>query len=132
MVRGSHAATSFYHKCSTALVQQLGRVLPTHMMYTANACGDDDVTFVAVHDSYWTHASTVDTMNVHCRKQFVRLHEQPLLGRLFEFFNMYFNGAELKQSGSKGKQPRLAEIKPPPERGDFQMGEVLKSRYFFN
>ena len=105
----------------------------THMMYTANACGNDDVTFVAVHDSYWTHASTIDTMNVHCREQFVRLHSQPLLGRLSEYFDVYFNGAELKASGSgKGQPAKYADIRPPPERGDFDLNEVIKSKYFFN
>jgi DNA-directed RNA polymerase len=109
----------------------------THMMYTANACGTDDVTFVAVHDSYWTHASTVDTMNVHCREQFVRLHSQPLLGRLSEYFELYFQGAELKtgggrRSGQGGVGPGVVDIAPPPERGDFDLQEVIKSPYFFN
>jgi DNA-directed RNA polymerase len=35
----------------------------THMMYTAEKCMADGVAFAAVHDSYWTHASTVDHMN---------------------------------------------------------------------
>ena len=108
----------------------------THMMYTANACGDEDVTFVAVHDSYWTHASTVDSMNVHCREQFVRLHSQPLLGRLSEYFDVYFNGAELKSSSRRSKKDESstakADIKPPPKRGDFDLNEVVKSKYFFN
>lgn len=35
----------------------------THMMYTAERCMKLGLTFVAVHDSYWTHAGTVEKMN---------------------------------------------------------------------
>jgi DNA-directed RNA polymerase len=99
----------------------------THMMYTANACAKEDVTFVAVHDSYWTHANTVDAMNVHCREQFVRLHSQPLLSRLGDYFSLYFDGAPHLSDATK-----CVVIKPPPERGDFDLNEVLRSKYFFN
>lgn len=100
----------------------------THMMYTANACNEDSVRFVSVHDSYWTHAATVDIMSAHCRQQFVRLHSQPLLPRLYEFFNTYYNGREYE--GPSGKQ--IVQILPPPKRGDFDLNEVLAAKYFFS
>uniref|UniRef100_A0A3B4ANA1 DNA-directed RNA polymerase n=1 Tax=Periophthalmus magnuspinnatus TaxID=409849 RepID=A0A3B4ANA1_9GOBI len=51
----------------------------THMMLTSLHCHSAGLTFVSVHDCYWTHALTVDTMNKICREQFVALHSQPIL-----------------------------------------------------
>ena len=66
----------------------------------------------------------------------MRLHSQPLLGRLSEYFDVYFNGAELKSSSRRSKKDEsstaTADIKPPPKRGDFDLNEVVKSKYFFN
>lgn len=41
------------------------------MMFTALACRDENITFAAVHDSYWTHACDVDRMGEILREQFV-------------------------------------------------------------
>ncbi|KAI4893993.1 hypothetical protein NFI96_014061 [Prochilodus magdalenae] len=57
----------------------------THMMLTALYCYSAGLTFVSVHDCYWTHALTVDTMNKVCREQFVALHSQPILQDLSKF-----------------------------------------------
>jgi len=39
----------------------------THMMLTALECQKRDITFAAVHDSYWTHASDVPEMSAILR-----------------------------------------------------------------
>uniref|UniRef100_A0A8C1L359 DNA-directed RNA polymerase n=1 Tax=Cyprinus carpio TaxID=7962 RepID=A0A8C1L359_CYPCA len=57
----------------------------THMMLTSLHCYRAGLTFVSVHDCYWTHAVTVDTMNRVCREQFVALHSQPILEELSGF-----------------------------------------------
>uniref|UniRef100_A0A8C5D5J6 DNA-directed RNA polymerase n=1 Tax=Gouania willdenowi TaxID=441366 RepID=A0A8C5D5J6_GOUWI len=57
----------------------------THMMLTALHCYSAGLTFVSVHDCFWTHALTVDTMNKVCREQFVALHSQPILQELSDF-----------------------------------------------
>uniref|UniRef100_A0A6Q2XNU6 DNA-directed RNA polymerase n=1 Tax=Esox lucius TaxID=8010 RepID=A0A6Q2XNU6_ESOLU len=57
----------------------------THMMLTALYCYSAGLTFVSVHDCFWTHAITVDTMNKVCREQFVALHSQPILQELSNF-----------------------------------------------
>uniref|UniRef100_A0A671UG92 DNA-directed RNA polymerase n=1 Tax=Sparus aurata TaxID=8175 RepID=A0A671UG92_SPAAU len=57
----------------------------THMMLTALHCYSAGLTFVSVHDCFWTHALTVDTMNKVCREQFVNLHSQPILKELSKF-----------------------------------------------
>ena len=35
----------------------------THVMYTAMQCAKENITFAAVHDSYWTHPSSVKRIN---------------------------------------------------------------------
>lgn len=58
-----------------------------HMMMTSLSCEKAGLTFVSVHDCFWTHACTVPTMNRICREQFVSLHSQPILENLSNFFN---------------------------------------------
>ncbi|XP_074309443.1 DNA-directed RNA polymerase 1B, mitochondrial-like [Silene latifolia] len=89
----------------------------SHMMMTAIACKRLGLTFAGVHDSYWTHACDVDEMNRILREKFVELYEQPILENLLESFQTSF--------------PNL-EFPPLPERGDFDLRDVLESRYFFN
>ncbi|NXL40006.1 RPOM protein, partial [Glaucidium brasilianum] len=57
----------------------------THMMLTALHCLRKGLTFVSVHDCYWTHALTVDVMNQICRQQFVALHSEKILQDLSKF-----------------------------------------------
>lgn len=102
----------------------------THMMYTANACKAEGITFVAVHDSFWTHAATVDIMNVHTREQFVRLHSQPLLENLYQYYKRNYDGLKYKKANKVGEKPVV--IEHYPELGTFDIKEVLNSKYFFN
>ncbi|WOK92644.1 DNA-directed RNA polymerase 1B, mitochondrial-like [Canna indica] len=89
----------------------------SHMMMTAVACKMAGLNFAGVHDSYWTHACDVDQMNRILREKFVELYETPILEDLLETFQKSF--------------PTL--IFPPlPERGDFNLKDVLDSPYFFN
>ncbi|PNY08812.1 DNA-directed RNA polymerase 1B mitochondrial-like [Trifolium pratense] len=88
-----------------------------HMMMTAVACKKAGMSFAGVHDSYWTHACDVDEMNKILREKFVELYQAPILENLLEYFEKTF--PELK-------------FPPVPERGEFDLQEVLKSPYFFN
>ena len=89
----------------------------THMFKTAKKCYDSGIAFAAVHDSFWTHASTVDEMNLHLRNAFVELHSRPLLEELREHIV---------------KLHPTIELTPYPERGPLNIKEVLNSRYFFH
>ncbi|GLT91693.1 hypothetical protein SLE2022_095690 [Rubroshorea leprosula] len=89
----------------------------SHMMMTAVACKKAGLNFAGVHDSYWTHACDVDAMNRILREKFVELYEAPILENLLESFQKSF--------------PTL-KFPPLPERGDFDLREVLESPYFFN
>jgi len=88
----------------------------THLMYTALECSKEGIVFAAVHDSYWTHAGTIERMNELLRDQFVRLHSQPLLENLKRSF-----------------ERRFPDIVFPeiPKGGDFELENVKKSVYFF-
>lgn len=50
-----------------------------HMLMTGVEMKARGHSFVAVHDSYWTHAGSVDTLSKLLREQFVRLHSYNLL-----------------------------------------------------
>ncbi|KAG4940831.1 hypothetical protein AAZX31_16G084200 [Glycine max] len=89
----------------------------SHMMMTAVACKKAGLNFAGVHDSYWTHACDVDEMNRILREKFVELYDAPILENLLESFQKTF--------------PAL-NFPPLPERGDFDLQEVLGSAYFFN
>lgn len=62
----------------------------THMMLSALACRKAGLTFSAVHDSFWTHASDVDSMNRVLREAFVRMHSDDIVKRLAEEFKVRF------------------------------------------
>lgn len=64
----------------------------THMLLTSQACGEDSIAFASVHDSYWTHAADVDTMNRHIRSQFVSLHSESLVAKLKHEFERRYRG----------------------------------------
>lgn len=57
-----------------------------HMMLTSLHCEKAGLTFVSVHDCFWTHANTVPIMNKICREQFLLLHSQPILEDLSKYF----------------------------------------------
>lgn len=63
----------------------------THMMLSANACRRAGLTFSAVHDSFWTHACDVDSMNVILRDTFVRMHSDDVIARLHAEFNVRYS-----------------------------------------
>ena len=73
--------------------------------------------FAGVHDSFWTHAGSVDTMNRILREKFYELHSQPLLSNLRD---------ELL-----AESPEL-EIPEVPVLGNLQLEKINDAKYFFN
>ncbi|NXD70737.1 RPOM protein, partial [Eolophus roseicapillus] len=103
----------------------------THMMLTALHCLRQGLTFVSVHDCYWTHALTVDVMNQVCRQQFVALHSEKILQDLSEFM--------LEKYCSPGKETRalwqkklMEQLSNVPKTGEFNLKNVMNSTYFFS
>uniref|UniRef100_H3CZ72 DNA-directed RNA polymerase n=1 Tax=Tetraodon nigroviridis TaxID=99883 RepID=H3CZ72_TETNG len=107
----------------------------THMMLTALHCYSAGLTFVSVHDCFWTHALTVDTMNKVCREQFVALHSQPILQELSNFLlRKYCTSLPSEARNKKYQECRrlmllLAKV---PQTGDFDLQRVKESTYFFS
>lgn len=54
----------------------------THMLLSALKCDEIGLTFAAVHDSFWTHASDIPVMNRVLRDAFVKMHSEDIVGRL--------------------------------------------------
>ncbi|XP_018024836.1 DNA-directed RNA polymerase, mitochondrial isoform X2 [Hyalella azteca] len=108
-----------------------------HMMLTALYCHRHHLTFASVHDCYWTHASTVDTMSKICRDQFVALHSQPILSDLSKFMcqRYGFPYENFTHDGSAADGARLrvnSTLEAIPKLGDFDIELVKQSKFFFS
>lgn len=64
----------------------------THMLLSVNKCSEYDMSFSSVHDSYWTHACDVNTMNTVLREEFIRLHKNNLVEKLKGEFERRYDG----------------------------------------
>ncbi|KAG8432828.1 hypothetical protein GDO86_017180, partial [Hymenochirus boettgeri] len=107
----------------------------THMMLTSLHCYRHGLTFVSVHDCFWTHADTVDVMNKVCREQFVALHSQPILQNLSKFLlQKYCHGFSPKNATKMSPETlRMAlHFSNMPETGNFDLKQVKDSTYFFS
>ncbi|KAF7589346.1 DNA-directed RNA polymerase [Aspergillus hancockii] len=82
----------------------------THMMLSAIACDRAGLSFSAVHDSFWTHASDVDSMNHILREAFVRMHSDDVVKRLAAEFDVRYGKnlflAKVDVSSTVGKAIR--------------------------
>ena len=95
-----------------------------HMMLTSLHCEREGVTFMSVHDSYWTHAATVEQMGKILREQFILLHSQPILENLSDHF--------LEVFGEKLSKEDIEFIKNIPPKGNFDISQIAQSDYFFS
>jgi DNA-directed RNA polymerase, mitochondrial len=57
----------------------------SHMMLTSLFCERAGITYVSVHDCFWTHPSSAPDMNKICRDQFLALHQLPILEDLSQY-----------------------------------------------
>lgn len=90
----------------------------THCLMTAEACRyEKNIEFASVHDSFWTHACDVDTLNQVIREQFLELHQENLL--------------EVQYRRWATQYPNI-DFPPPPEVSTFELDEVLRSQFFFS
>ncbi|KAF5858131.1 DNA-directed RNA polymerase [Aspergillus alliaceus] len=84
----------------------------THMMLSAIACDRAGLSFSAVHDSFWTHACDVDSMNDILREAFVRMHSDDVVKRLAAEFEVRY-----------GKHLFLAKVNTTSK-----IGKIIRSR----
>lgn len=64
----------------------------THMILSALKADELGLSFSAVHDSFWAHATDIDTLNIVIRDTFVRMHSDDIVGRLAAEFNKRYDG----------------------------------------
>jgi len=64
----------------------------THMLLSAIKSREQGITFSAVHDSFWTHAADIDSLNLLLRDAFIRMHTEDIVGRLAAEFEMRYKG----------------------------------------
>ncbi|NXA07428.1 RPOM protein, partial [Sapayoa aenigma] len=103
----------------------------THMMLTALHCFRQGLTFVSVHDCYWTHALTVDVMNQICREQFVALHSEKILQDLSEFMLEKYCSSDTETIAPWQKKLK-EQLSNVPRTGEFNLKNVVDSTYFFS
>ncbi|NXJ02685.1 RPOM protein, partial [Psophia crepitans] len=103
----------------------------THMMLTALHCLRQGLTFVSVHDCYWTHALTVDVMNQVCRQQFVALHSEKILQDLSEFMLGKYCSPD-RETRAPWQKKLMEQLSSVPKTGDFNLMKVMDSTYFFS
>lgn len=89
----------------------------THMMMTAIECRKRGLAFAGVHDSFWTHAGTIETMNQVLREKFLELHSKPLLQMLLVQLQEQYPGVEFDEV---------------PMHGDLKLEEIRRAKYFFS
>ncbi|MCJ1472326.1 DNA-directed RNA polymerase [Lambiella insularis] len=80
----------------------------THMLLSALKCNEMGLSFAAVHDSFWTHAADLDTMNGVLRDAFINMHSEDIIGRLAAEFSARYKDcmylAHVKSNSPLGKK----------------------------
>uniref|UniRef100_A0A669QB75 DNA-directed RNA polymerase n=1 Tax=Phasianus colchicus TaxID=9054 RepID=A0A669QB75_PHACC len=99
----------------------------THMMLTALHCFRQGLTFVSVHDCYWTHALTVDIMNKICRQQFVALHSQKILEDLSKFMLKNYCSPD-RESRALWQKKLMEQLSNVPKTGRSTRRELQSSK----
>ncbi|ELU15709.1 hypothetical protein CAPTEDRAFT_156688 [Capitella teleta] len=105
----------------------------SHMMLTAVHCQRKGITFASVHDCFWTHPCHIPVMNKICREQFVSLHNYPILEELSELMSEQ-HGFHINETGEVAELKKVFNyvLTRVPERGEFELENVLDSTYFFS
>jgi DNA-directed RNA polymerase, mitochondrial len=89
-----------------------------HLTMTVNAAVSEGIDALAmIHDSYGTHAANTTRLSTILREQFVALYQVDWLKRLKEEI--------------AGYAPHV-QIDDPPERGDFDVSQVIDAPFFFS
>lgn len=106
----------------------------THMMLTSLYCEKKGINFASVHDSYWTHPADVEEMSRTLREQFVNVYSDDLLQDLSNYLLNVYKPYLVENSllVDKTDLEILNLIRNVPNRGKFDIRQVLESKYFFS
>ena len=100
------------------------------MVLTALQCRQIGITYASVHDSYWTHASTVNHMSEIIRDTFVKLHCEEILKRLRDEFVERYKGYRIPLSslGAKAdkENPKLVSMLQPSKSKKTKKSKLSK------
>ncbi|KAK6904008.1 hypothetical protein I203_107520 [Kwoniella mangroviensis CBS 8507] len=97
----------------------------THMLLTALKCRQNNIAFASVHDSYWTHASTVEPMSDLIRDTFIHLHTQDLVGELRQEFIERYGDHRIPVNSARNISSTAAKRKEQAAIRQKQMSAVL-------
>lgn len=93
-----------------------------HMMLTVNRLYQAGLqNFAMVHDSYAVHACDVDRMNNALREEFVKIYRQPVMAQFLDE----------QRSANPDVSFDASELRPP-QQGNLNIEDVLRSGYFFS
>ncbi|KAI1795428.1 DNA/RNA polymerase [Ganoderma leucocontextum] len=84
----------------------------THMMLTALECRAQGLTFASVHDSYWTHPSSIDQMSAIIRDTFIALHSSDVLKGLSDEFKERYKDYKVPLVTLRGGAFKKLNISP--------------------
>ncbi|CAI4210776.1 unnamed protein product [Parascedosporium putredinis] len=106
-----------YRKSATRVIPTCIQDLSLTIPDLADPCSEEGLSFAAVHDSFWTHAADVNSMNSILRDSFVRIHTEDVIGRLNAEFEARYKGsvylAKIRQSSELA--PKLLASSDPAE-----------------
>lgn len=88
-----------------------------HAQGTSLECHDEGIDAAFVHDGYWFHANNMDQGNHILRKQFVLLHKDDQIGRLYQEWSEAYPDLDLPST---------------PKKGLLDLDDIMNSEYFFN
>jgi DNA-directed RNA polymerase len=110
-------------KASNGIVPNFVQSLDAaHLMLTANAAREAGIVDLAViHDSFGTHAADMDQLSAILRRTFVTMYAADPLGQFHD---------EVKRQLSND-QELISLLRPPPERGQFDLEQVMSAVYMF-
>lgn len=86
-----------------------------HMLWVASSCWRSGIAFAGVHDSFWSHAASMDRLGEIVRSEFVRLHEVDQIDRLRHQLEDRYD----------------ITLPEPPPHGSFDVRMVTDSVYAF-
>ena len=88
------------------------------LTFCVNRCIDEGIdSFAMVHDSYATHSPNMPKLNNILREEYVRMYsENDVLCQLYDRAVAKFPDEEIPE---------------PPQKGSFEISEILQSDYFF-
>ncbi|KAI1386405.1 DNA/RNA polymerase [Hypoxylon trugodes] len=100
----------------------------SHMLLSALECDELGLTFAAVHDSFWTHASDIEVMNRVLRDCFIRIHSEDVVGRLAAEFEARYKGSIYMTKIKRGSPVEARIVEWRREKKLTLSSELLEER----